>query len=73
MIDYSINKIRDEAEFSKLYAAGVPQRLIAKHYGASINAVVAKARKMGFGPRPMGAKPQEVHVPTVEEVLNETA
>ncbi len=69
MNKYARYKINDD-EFRKLYAAGVPQSAIANHYSATINAVVAKARKMGFGPRSMGMKPQEAHVPTVQEVLN---
>jgi Zn-dependent peptidase ImmA (M78 family) len=56
-------------EFRRFYEAGVTQRAIAHHYGTSIKAVANKARRMGFDPRPMGMKPQEVHVPTVEEVL----
>jgi len=66
-------KLQNEAEFRKLYEAGVPQSQIAEHYGATVNAVYNKARKLGFGPRPNGAKPQEVHIPTVEEVLNAKA
>jgi hypothetical protein len=62
-------KLRNDAEFRKLYEAGVPQSKIAQHYGATVNAVYNKARKLGFGPRPNGAKPQETYVPTISEVL----